>query len=155
MADIDKRLDPYRGFNFRLEIEGLHVGGFSEVNGLTADGDSTDYREGTDRTNMVRKLHGLRKVVPLVGIAGYTQDDTLWQWYERIARGVDDRRHGSVVLMNEAHQDVIRWNFENGYINKIEGPSLKASDNAVAVERMEIIHERLTMELEPARGAAT
>ena len=149
MASTDKRIDPFRGFNFRLEIDNLPVAAFSEISGLTADGDATDYREGTDKTNLVRKLPGLRKVVPIVAMRGYAQDDTLWQWYERIARGVDDR-HGSIVLMNEAHKDVIRWNFENGFINKLEGPSLKASDNAVAVEHMEIVHERLTMELEPA-----
>ena len=155
MAATDKRTDPFRGFNFRLEIDGLPVAAFSEVSGLTADGDATDYREGTDKTNLVRKLPGLRKVVALVGIRGYAQDNTLWEWYERIARGIDDRRHGSVVLMNEAHKDVIRWNFENGFINKLEGPALKASDNAVAVEHMEIIHERLTMELEPAPTPVT
>jgi hypothetical protein len=24
--------------------------------------------------------------------------------------------------MNEAHRDVMRWNFDNAWINKIEGP---------------------------------
>jgi phage tail-like protein len=55
--------------------------------------------------------------------------------------------------MNEAHQDVVRWNFENGFVNKIEGPGLKASDNAVAIESMEVVHELLTMELEPTPTA--
>jgi len=146
----DKRIDPFRGFNFRLEIDGLPVAGFSEVSGLTIDRDATDYREGTDKTNLVRKLAGLTKVVALVAVRGTTQDDTLWRWHERLARGVDDRRSGSLVLMNEAHKDVIRWNFENGILTKLEGPAVKASDNAVAVERMEIVHEGLTMELEPA-----
>jgi len=154
MAGTDKRIDPFRGFNFRVEIDGLPVAGFTEVSGLTADGDATDYREGTDPLNSVRKLAGLRKYMPIVATRGITQDDTLWKWYERIANGIEDRRHGSVILMNEAHQDVVRWNFENGYINKLEGPGLKASDNAVAIERMEVVHERLTMELEPAPTAA-
>jgi len=57
--------------------------------------------------------------------------------------------------MNEAHKDVMRWNFVNGFVTKLEGPALKASDNAVAVERMEIIHEQLTMELEPAPAPVT
>jgi len=149
MAATDKRIDPFRGFNFLLEIDGLPVAAFSEVSGLTADGDATDYREGTDRVNLVRKLPGLRKVVPIVAMRGYTQNDTLWNWYDKILRGVDDRRNGSVVLRNEAHQAVMRWNFSNAFINKIEGPALKASDNAVAVERIELVHEQLGMELEP------
>ena len=150
MAGTDKRIDPFRGFNFRVEIDGLSVAAFSEVSGLTADGENADYREGTDPLNSVRKLPALRKYMPIVGKRGATQDDMLWKWYERIANGVDDRRNGSVILMNEAHQPVIRWNFANAYINKIEGPGLKASDNAVAIESMELVHEQLTMELEPA-----
>jgi len=143
----DKRNDPFRGFNFRVEIEGLPVASFSEVSGLTADGDAVDYREGTDAANIVRKLSGLRKVTNLMFKRGYSQDNMLWSWYQRIANGVDDRRSGSVVLMNEAHRDVMRWNFENAWINKIEGPAMKASSNDVAMESLELVHEGLTLEM--------
>jgi phage tail-like protein len=149
----DKRIDPFRGFNFRVEFIGLGVASFSEVSGLTADGDSVDYREGTDPINNVRKLAALRKVVPIRFQRGITPDDTLWRWYARIAGGADERYSGSVVLMNEAHRDVMRWNFDNGWINKIEGPALKASGNEVGIEAMEVVHEGLTLELEPAPAA--
>ncbi len=146
----DTRNDPFRGFNFRVEIDGIGVAGFSEVSGLTADGDPTDYREGTDPINNVRKLIALRKFPVMVFKRGYIKDDTLWRWYVRIANGVSDRRNGSVVLQNEAHKDVMRWNFENAWINKIEGPALKGAGNEVAIESMELCHEGLTLELEPA-----
>lgn len=146
----DTRIDPYRGFNFRIEIDGLTVASFSEVGGLTADGDPVDYREGKDPTNSVRKLVGLRKYTNLTFKRGYVQDGTLWLWYQRIANGIPDRRSGSVVLMNEAHKDVMRWNFENAWINKIEGPSLNATGNQVAIEAMELCHEGLMLELEPS-----
>lgn len=144
----DVRIDPFRGFNFRVEIDGLTIAAFSEVSGLTAEGDPVDYREGTDPVNNVRKLTGLRKYANLMFKRGYTSDNTLWQWYQRIANGEPDRRNGSVVLMNEAHRDVMRWNFENAWINKIEGPGLNATNNEVAVESMELCHEGLTFELE-------
>jgi phage tail-like protein len=148
----DKRNDPFRGFNFRVEIEGFAVAAFSEVSGLTADGDPVDYREGTDAINNVRKLVGLRKFTAIVFKRGYTKDDTLWKWYTRIANGVPDRRHGSVVLRNEAQKDVMRWNFDNAWINKLEGPALKAAGNEVSIESMELVHEGLSFELEPAAG---
>jgi phage tail-like protein len=144
----DTRTDPFRGFNFRVEIDGIGVSAFSEVSGLTADGDATDYREGTDAANNVRKLVGLRKYTNLTFKRGYVPDDQLWRWYVRIANGQPDRRNGSIVLMNEAHQDVMRWNFENAWINKIEGPAFKAAGNEVVIESMELCHEGLTMELE-------
>jgi phage tail-like protein len=144
----DKRNDPFRSFNFRVEIEGMPVMAFSEVSGLTADGDAVDYREGTDRSNVVRKLTGLRKFTMLVFKRGVIPDNSHWQWYASIANGQDDRRNGSVVLMNEAHRDVMRWNFENAWINKIEGPAMNATGNQVAIETMELVHEGLTMEVE-------
>jgi phage tail-like protein len=146
----DTRNDPFRGFNFRVEIDGIGVAGFSEVSGLTADGDPADYREGTDAINNVRKLVALRKFPVMVFKRGFIKDDTLWKWYVRIANGEPDRRNGSVVLQNEAHKDVMRWNFENAWINKIEGPALKAAGNEVAIESMELCHEGLTLALEPA-----
>jgi phage tail-like protein len=146
----DIRLDPFRTFNFRVEIDGLAVASFSEVSGLDAEGDPVDYREGTDPVNNVRKLTGLRKYPNLMFTRGYVQDDTLWQWYQRIANGEPDRRNGSVVLENEAHRDVMRWNFENAWINKIQGAALNATSNEVALEKMELCHEGLTFELENA-----
>jgi phage tail-like protein len=147
MAATDIRIDPFRVFNFRVEIDGLAVASFSEVSGLSGDGDPVDYREGKDPTNNVRKLSGLRKYMPLRFMRGYTADDTLWQWYLRIAQGQDDRRNGSVILMNEAHVDVLSWNFINAWINKIEGPSLNATGNQVAIEAMELHHEGLMIEI--------
>jgi phage tail-like protein len=146
----DTRKDPFRGFNFQIDIDGLGSSSFSEVSGLTADGDAVDYREGADAINSVRKLQGLRKFPAIVMKRGYTQNDELWQWYARIYSGQDDRRNGSVVLLNEQRKPVMRWNFENAWINKIEGPSMKAAGNEVAIESMEIIHEGISLELEPS-----
>jgi phage tail-like protein len=146
----DKRNDPFRTFNYEVQIEGTPVAAFSEVSGLTAEGDPVDYREGTDAANNVRKLVGLRKFPNITLKRGYTQNDTLWRWYVNIANGVPDRRNGSIVLHDEAHVPVLRWNFENAWVNKIEGPSMNATSNDVAIEAVELCHEGLTMEIEPA-----
>ena len=139
------RVDPYRSFNFRVEIDGLTVGAFSECSGLSSDGDAIDYREGTDKPLTVRKLPGLRKYANISLKRGYTPNTELWAWYRNIVNGVTDRRNGSVILMDEERRDVLRWNFENGWINKIEAPSFKASGNEVAIETVEIVHEGLTL----------
>ena len=143
----DQRTDPYRGYNFILEIDNVPKGAFSEVGGLTADGDSVDYREGTDLQPNVRKLSGLRKFVNVTLKRGYTQDKSLWQWYQNIVNGQPDRRDVTIVLLNEGRQAVLRWHAENAWINKIEGPSLKAAGNEIAMESVELVHEGLTMEL--------
>jgi phage tail-like protein len=147
MAATDQRNDPFRGYNFILEIDRVPKGAFSEVSGLTADGDSVDYREGTDLQPNVRKLMGLRKFTNLSLKRGYTPDRSLWQWYTNVMNGVDDRRNVTIVLLNERREAVLRWHAENAWINKIEGPSLKASSNDVAMESLELVHEGLTLEM--------
>jgi len=149
MPRSDQRADPFRAYNFTVEIEGQQPirAAFSEVSGLTADGDSVDYREGTDIQQNVRKLVGLRKYSNVTLKRGYTQDPSLWQWYTNIMNGVEDRRHVAINLLNERRQKVLTWIVENAWINKLEGPSFKASSNEVAIESMELVHEGLRLEM--------
>ena len=142
-----ERSDPFRAFNFQLEIDGVPLGAFTEASGLTAEGDAVDYREGTDVQLNVRKLIGLRKYTNITLKRGYTQDKSLWRWYRNIVNGSADRRNVTIVLMNEAREPVLRWHAENAWINKIEGPSFKASGNEVAMESVELVHEGLTLEM--------
>jgi len=146
MATAERR-DPYRSFNFQLEIDGVPLGAFSEVSGLTAEGDAVDYRDGTDVQQNVRKLPGLRKYTNITLKRGYTQDKSLWRWYANIVNGQPDRRDVTIVLLNEARQPVLRWHAESAWINKIEGPGLKAAGNEIAMESVELVHEGLTIEM--------
>ncbi len=139
------RIDPYKAFNFRVEIDGLTGGSFSECTGLSAEVDVIDYREGTDRPLTVRKLPGLRKYSDITLKRGYTKNTDLWDWYRNITQGKTDRRNGSIILMDEEGNDVMRWSFENGWIRKIEGPRFKAGSNEVAIESIELAHEGLTL----------
>jgi len=142
------RDDPFRSFNFRIEIDNTTVASFSEVSGLTAEGDSVDYREGKDAVNNVRKLVGLRKYGVITLKRGYTKDSTLWDWYSAVATGATNaRRDGSIVLRDETQTDVLFFNFKQGFLNKIEGPHMMASGNEVAIESAEIVHEGLAIKL--------
>jgi phage tail-like protein len=142
-----QRDDPYRGFNFRIEIDGVTVAAFSEVTGLTAEGDAVAYREGTDKVNSVRQLMGLRKYSNITFKRGFTRNTELFDWYAAVAAGQPLRRNGTVVLQDEAHNDVLRFEFANGWINKLEGPHMNASGNEVAIESVEIVHEGLQISL--------
>jgi phage tail-like protein len=139
------RIDPFRTFNFRIEIDGLTVGAFRECSGLTADGNSVEYREGTDVARTVRKLPGLLSYGNITMGRGQTLNRELWTWYTNIVNGQSDRRNGTIVLMNEAREDVMRWDVENMWIKKIEAPSFNATSNEVAMEKVEIVHEGLTL----------
>lgn len=142
MATGDRN-DPYRGYNFRLEIEKSAVAGFSECGGLTFDTDPVDYREGNETRLSVRKLMGLRKFMNISLKRGYTQNKELWNWYKNILNGQSDRRGGAIVLQDELHQDVLRWNWTDGWITKYEGPAFNAHTNDVTIEHLEIVVEHV------------
>jgi phage tail-like protein len=144
MATGDRK-DPYRGFNFRVEIDGISVGSFSDVSGLSSDGDVVEYRNGDDIPLHVRKLPGLIKASNLTLKRGYTDNRELWNWRNNIVNGTPDRRNGAIVLMDEERKDVLRWEFEGGWIHKIDGPTFNAKGNDVTIESLEIVIESLTL----------
>jgi phage tail-like protein len=145
MGTAATRIDPYRGYNFRVEIDSTPVASFRECSGLTLNTDMVDYREGTDVPLSVRKLTGLRKFTNITLKRGYTQNEDLWKWYKNILNGVSDRRNGAVVLQDEQHNDVVRWNFSNAQICKWEGATMNATSNDVAIESVEICPEKIEL----------
>ncbi len=146
MASSGVRIDPYRGYNFRVEIDNIPVAAFRECSGLTCSTDMVDYREGADKPLHVRKLTGLRKYTAISLKRGYTQNEDLWNWYKNIVNGDDDRRNGAVVLQDEQHNDVLRWTFTGALLSKWEGPTMNATSNDVAIEAIEITPEEIDLQ---------
>jgi phage tail-like protein len=136
------RNDPYRGYNFLVEIDGITQAGFQEVSGLDASTDAIDYREGND-PNHVRKLPGLNTYSAISLKRGITDSDELWKWYSTVVEGKAERKNASIILLDDTGQEKIRWNFMNAWPIKWTGPSFNATSNAVAVETLEIAHEEV------------
>ena len=134
------RVDPFRGFNFRIEISNTSVAAFREASGLTFTIDPVEYREGTDPLT-VRKLPGLNTYANITLRWGITDDAQFWDWRRAAMEGRVDRRNGSIVLLDEAGQEKLRWNFREGWPTAWVGPSFNATGNEVAVESVEIAHE--------------
>jgi len=137
------RKDPYRGYNFKLEIDGIRRAGFRECSGLDMASDVIDYREGTDKAYSPRELSGQSKNTVIILKRGITDDHSLWNWHKKVAAGEIERKNGAVVQMSSG-KEKIRWNFTNGWPTKWTGPSFNATANEVAVETLEIVHEGVT-----------
>jgi phage tail-like protein len=135
------RQDPFAGYNFRVEIDGMPEARFTECQGLSSESAVITYREGGD--HRVRLIPGLTRYSPITLKRGITSDRSLWEWRKRVADGLVDRRNGSVILLSADGKDVIRWTFENGWPSKWEGPALNGQSNDVAIETLEIVHEGL------------
>lgn len=136
------RVDPYRSFNFLVEIDGISQAGFQECGGLDVTTDPVDYREGSD-PNHVRKLSGLNKYSPITLKRGITDSDELWKWRQTVIDGKTERKNGSIVLLDESGVEKLRWNFVNAWPSKWTGPAFNASSAAIAVESLELTHEEV------------
>lgn len=134
--------DPYRGFNFLVEIDGITEAGFRECSGLDSTTDSVDYREGSDPNHM-RKLTALNKHSAITLKRGLTDSDKLWKWRQSVIDGKAERKNMSIVLLNEAREEKWRWNIRNAWPSKWTGPTFNATSNDVAIETLEIIHEEM------------
>src|SRR5215218_4990429 len=102
-----QRNDPYKAFNFLVEIEGVARAAFSEVSGLESETAVIEYRTGDD--NVLRKLPGLTNFANITLRRGVTQDHELWDWRKSIVEGNPDRRNGSIVLLDDQRTEVVRW----------------------------------------------
>jgi phage tail-like protein len=138
------RKDPFRGYNFKLEIDGIQRAGFRECTGLDADQAPVEYREGDEKVFTPRKLAGLVKYSNIVLKGGITDDHSLWDWKKKFIDGkgtFSERKNGSIVLMDEAGEEKLRWNFVHAWPTKWAGPSFNATANEVAIESLDIAHE--------------
>jgi phage tail-like protein len=140
------RKDPFRGYNFKVELDGITRAGFRECSGLDATSDPIEYREGNEKVYTPRKLQGQVKYSNIVLKGGITDDHSLWDWRKKVidGKGATELKNGSIVLMNEDGEEKLRWNFVNGWPTKWSGPSFNATANEVAVESIEIAHEGVT-----------
>jgi phage tail-like protein len=132
--------DPYTAFNFTVEIEGLTVGGFSEVEGLSGRMDLETYVEG----GVSHCIHYFPKQMNypmLVLVRGLADRDDLWKWYEDVTRGKIKLLNGTITLKDSQQSKVMAWNFKKAYPVAWDGPKLSASGGSeIAFERLEIVH---------------
>jgi len=141
---------------------GLSVlfGSFSEVNGLTAQVETEDYREG-GRNVGPHKFMKWGKYPNVVLKRGVTFNTDIWDWYYQVLNGSKAplRKHG-IIILNDRNggfvpggtglsiplldtTPVAVWFMSNGLPEKLDGPPLKGSGNEIAIEGLEIAHEGL------------
>ena len=139
-----RRQDPLLTQNFLVEIEGLVVGGFSEVTGLEIEIEVKPYREGGLNEYLHMRAGPTRYASNLILKRGLTDAVTLWRWQRDVSRGIIGRKNGSIVLLDNAGDEKWRWNFIDAYPVRWTGPELLAGTAAVALESLELAHRGLS-----------
>ena len=124
MAATGERKDPFRGYKFKVEVDGITRAGFREASGLDSAQDPVEYRKISLKS-------------------GVTDDAAFWAWRKRSIDGTIERKNGSIVLCDDTGEEKVRWNFVDGWPTKWTGPTFNATGNEVAIETLEIAHEGL------------
>lgn len=131
-------------FRFHVELDGIIVGGFSEVSGLQVEIEMEEIQEG----GVNDRVHHLPKRIKypnLVFKRGISYSDELWKWVEYTVNGVIIKRNGTIILMNDEGEEICHWRFKEAYPIRWSGPDLNAMSGEIAMETLELVHQGLTM----------
>ncbi len=134
---------PYGKFRYRVEIDGLDAGGFSEVTGFDASIDVMEYREG-DMVQTPYKIPGLKKYGNITLKKGLTDSLVMYEWLITGVDGAVDRKTITITSLDETEQPVASWQVINAWPIKYTAPDFNATASEVAIETIEIAHEGMT-----------
>jgi conserved hypothetical phage tail region protein len=139
-------MDPPFAGKFVFTIDGLTIGTFTEISGLSVQIDVEELAEG-GQNQYTHKLPGRMKWPNLVLKRGVTNTDNLFAWFAKSSGdgfagngNKIDRRNGAVTLVDSTGKSVRTWRFTQAYPVKWSGPKLAASSRDLAVEELEVCH---------------
>lgn len=140
--------DPYKGYNYKVEIDSVDVGGFDRVSGLTVQMETVTYSEG-GRNDHIHHLPGQFQHSNLVLRKGVTDRTALWDWIDSLKTGsmADTNARRTVVVKlqkNYKSSEMWGWEFTDAYPVRWTGPELRADQGAVALETVELVHNGLS-----------
>lgn len=132
------RGDPFRGFRFLVEIDGITSGGFARVKGLSREVKFESYREG-GVNEYEHKLVSQVSFPVLVFERGLAASD-LWGWAQATADGEIRRRNLRISLNDESGQPAWAWKVSSALPVKWTLSDLDGSSPNVAMESLELAH---------------
>ena len=144
------RENPYGAFNYIVALggdqgdgsEGSVIGGFSDVSGLGLEVSYSEYRNGNEKFNTVRKVPNTFKVDDITLKRGLVGSDDMFAWLKTVRDGTADSRQVTITLLDEARQPIATWSLRNAQPKKWTGPTLAAKGGGeVAMEELSFCHE--------------
>jgi phage tail-like protein len=136
---------PPVGFHFRVEFQGVGSGDsdtrFQEVSGLTAEIGTEELPVGGENRFSYR-LPIRAKYNNLILKRGMLKDSGLISWFTSAIEDFEFKPVDvNVYLLNENHEVATTWIFIHAYPVKWVISDLKAMDNALVVETIELVYQ--------------
>jgi phage tail-like protein len=147
-----KRDNPYGAFNFKVEFGDVAGGGpidagFSDVSGIGHEVNYSEYRSGTDKFNTARKIGNTFKTDEVTLKRGLVGTTDIFAWFEATRDGQYQPRTVTIVMLDEARNEVLSLVLKNAQPKKWVGPTLAAKGGGeVALEELHLVHEGIEYE---------
>jgi len=135
--------DPYRAYNFKLEIQGVTEGHFTSCSNMAIKVDAIEYREG-GTGQVVHRLPGRVHYDPITLRYGLTASSDLWDWMMTAVKGTVERKNVSIVILDaDGATEVARWDLVNAWPSVWRGAMLDALSHEAAIEELTLVFETL------------
>ena len=133
--------DPFRAYNFKLVIQGVAEGHFTECSGLGVKVEPIQYREAGNN-QVIRHIPGLAEFSAVTFRYGVTHSHDLWDWMMTAVNGQVERKNVSVLLLDsQGVAEVLRWDLINAWPSEWQGAALNALEHEVAIESLTLVYE--------------
>jgi phage tail-like protein len=142
-----KRGDPYRNFNFLVDFGAGDPVGFCEV--VLPEGSIAvvEYREGSDKLNVARKLPGRAHLGNVVLRRGFAGDLSLYAWWNGLRHGAQDFRAVRIELLSEDRSSTVAaWHLRRAWPVRIAFGPLRGLGDEVLVETLELAFDDFELE---------
>lgn len=143
------RNNPYGAFNFMVKLgnaggEDQIAGGFSDVSGLGNEVKFSEYRNGNDSENHVRKVPNVNSTDDITLKRGVIGDLRLFTWLKETREGDIKPQTVTITMLDERRQAVCSWVLLAAQPKKWVGPTLGAKGGGeVAMEELHLVAERV------------
>ncbi|MCI8834187.1 MAG: phage tail protein [Ruminococcus sp.] len=134
---------PHGKFRYKVEIDGLEAGGFSEASGFDASIDVMEYREG-DMVQTPMKIPGLKKYGNITLKQGVADSMVMYEWMIAGVEGEVERKTITITILDETETAAASWQVINAWPTKYTAPDFNATSSEIAIESIEIAHEGMT-----------
>jgi phage tail-like protein len=136
-------IDPYRAYNFKLVIQGITEGHFTECSGMGIRVQALEYREG-GQSQVVHRIPGRVEYASITLRYGLTASRELFDWFMTAVKGRVVRKNVSILLVDsEGILEVMRWDLINAWVTEWRGAALDALTGEMAVESLVLVFETL------------
>jgi phage tail-like protein len=139
-------LDPFRTYNFVLDVHGIIVGGFTTIEGVGAKVEVKRFHQG-GQNDFQCALPERVTYGDLVLSSGLTFLDPMWLWWRSSLRGKPLRKNGTIYLLDHLGVPSAAWDFHNAWPIDWVGPSFDASQSLVAVQHFTLVCESIKKSL--------